>query len=77
MEPLNLTPEEVEDLTDFKQPKRQIEYLVQHGWTFEVGASGKPKIARSYYEERMGRKRDAKRRGPRLDLAPRMRHGTT
>lgn len=51
---LILTPEEVADLTDYAQPKRQIAYLVEHGWRFEVGASGRPKIARSYYDERMG-----------------------
>lgn len=63
---LILTPEEVEGLTDFKQPKRQIEYLAQRGWKFEVGASGRPKIARSYYEERMGAKPEKKRK-PRFD----------
>lgn len=53
---LLLSPEEVAELTDRPQPKRQIEYLVAHGWRFEVGASGRPKVARSYYEERMGGK---------------------
>lgn len=78
METLNLTPEEVADLTDYTQAKRQIAYLVRHGWKFEVGASGRPKIARSYYDERMGGKREKQRRGPKLELAPRMRaHGPT
>jgi hypothetical protein len=77
VEPLNLTPEEVEDLTDFKQPARQIKYLVQHGWTFEVGASGKPKISRSYYDQRMGGKREKPRKGPRLEGLARMGNGTT
>jgi hypothetical protein len=51
---LFLSSEEVEALTDRLQPKRQIAWLSQHGWRFEVGASGRPKIARSYYESRMG-----------------------
>ena len=48
-----LTPEEVAELTDRPQPKRQIEWLQTHGWQFEVGDSGRPKVSRSYAETRL------------------------
>lgn len=51
-----LSPEEIAELTDRPQPKRQIEWLTVHGWVFEIGAAGLPKVSRAYYEQRMGGK---------------------
>ncbi len=49
-----LTPEEVAALTDRIQPKRQIAWLTEHGWKFEVGAAGLPKVSRAYCAQRLG-----------------------
>ena len=69
MEPLNLTPEQVADLTGRKQPKRQMEWLAANGWRFFVGGDGLPKVDREYYREMVGVRRERPRRGPRLELA--------
>lgn len=58
-EPMLLTPDEVAELTDRPQPKRQIAWLIEHGWTFEVGASGLPKVLRAYSAQRLGGKSQA------------------
>ena len=49
-----LTPQELFDLTDYQVPAKQIKWLQAHGWQFEVGASGRPKVSRSYFEQKMG-----------------------
>ena len=49
-----LSADEVEKLTDRPQPKKQIEWLTRRGWVFEVGASGRPKVSRTYFDQRMG-----------------------
>lgn len=49
-----LTGAELADLTDFKQAGRQLRWLRDHGWAHEVGATGRPKVARSYFNMRMG-----------------------
>jgi hypothetical protein len=51
-----LTPDELKDLTDRPQPKRQIEWLQRHGWSFEIGASGKPKVHIDHAREKLGGK---------------------
>jgi hypothetical protein len=67
VEPLNLTPEQVAEVTGRKQPKRQIKWLSENGWLFHVGGDGLPKVDREYYRERVGVKREKARRGPRLE----------
>ena len=49
-----LTPDEIIDLTDYQRPADQIRWLSSHGWHYEVGASGRPKVSRQYAETRMG-----------------------
>jgi hypothetical protein len=39
-----LSAAELHDLTDRRQPSAQIKWLREHGWRFEVGASGRPKV---------------------------------
>jgi hypothetical protein len=39
-----LTPDELEQITDYKQPAAQIKWLRLHRWRFEIGASGYPKV---------------------------------
>lgn len=49
-----LQPEELVDLTDRQLPSKQIDWLNKYGWKFAISAAGKPKVARSYYEFRLG-----------------------
>lgn len=48
-----LTGAELADLTDCKQGRRQAQWLRERGWVHEVGASGHPKVSRSYFNMRM------------------------
>lgn len=50
---LLLTDDEVREVTGYKRPADQIRWLRDGGWLFEV-ARGRPKVLRSYVEERMG-----------------------
>lgn len=49
-----LSPQELIDLTDYQTAARQIQWLRDHGWKYEIGASGRPKVSRAYFEQRMG-----------------------
>jgi hypothetical protein len=63
---LLLTAAQVQALTDRTYPRYQIAWLTAHGWKFDVGADGRPKIATAYFEQRLGVKATP-RKGPRLD----------
>lgn len=52
--PTFLQPEEVEVLTGFKTPMRQVEWLRKKGWRFELSGSQRPIIARRYAEKMLG-----------------------
>jgi Domain of unknown function (DUF4224) len=49
-----LTAEELAELTDSKVRSKQIEWLDQHRWTYEISRLGKPKVLRAYAEQRLG-----------------------
>lgn len=49
-----LTQEELRELTGYTYHCRQIEWLKKHNWKFEVTAQRRPKVARSYFDSRMG-----------------------
>ena len=49
-----LTKEELCELTGYVYHCRQIDWLRQHHWKFEVTAQQRPKVARSYFESRLG-----------------------
>jgi hypothetical protein len=51
---LILTPAELAALTDCTQSAAQIRWLEAHKWPFVVGNSGRPKVARSFFESTMG-----------------------
>lgn len=51
--PLLLTPDELEQITGRKLPKRQVEWLRSKHWQFEVNARGAPVVARTYAEARL------------------------
>jgi hypothetical protein len=52
--PLLLTPDEVQEITGFKLPRLQVDYLQRKGWRFEVNAIGRPIVARKYAEKMLG-----------------------
>ena len=45
-----LTPEEVTDLTGYKQASKQVAMLRQQGVPFHVNAAGHPKVVRATLE---------------------------
>jgi hypothetical protein len=48
-----LSPDELLELTDYRRAADQIRWLTDHGWKFEVGATGRPKVLRAEAERRM------------------------
>lgn len=50
---LFLTSDELKDLTDLKISKAQIRWLNKHNYPYEIGASGKPKVLRSFVLEKL------------------------
>lgn len=51
-----LSPADIEALTGYKLPAHQRRWLTRHGYPFDVAASGRPVVARSYVETRLGGK---------------------
>lgn len=49
-----LTESELRELTGYVYHCRQIEWLSRHNWKFEVTAQKRPKVARSYFDSRLG-----------------------
>jgi hypothetical protein len=48
-----LSPVEVEELTGSPQRRRQMAWLREHGFAYEVGTDGKVKVLRAAVEARM------------------------
>jgi len=53
-QPLFLNLEELEVLTGFKTPARQVNWLRKKGWRFEVNGNRRPIVARKYAEKMLG-----------------------
>lgn len=49
-----LTSDEIQELTGFKATHKQCEWLYDHGYPFDKTRSGRPKVLRSYIEQRLG-----------------------
>lgn len=49
-----LTPDEVEQLTGYEKPYKQIEWLTKRKYGFEVDGYGKPKVLRQVVIGRLG-----------------------
>jgi hypothetical protein len=45
---------ELEELTGFVRSAKQIEWLRANGWRFAEDSQHRPKVARSYFEARLG-----------------------
>lgn len=67
--PLYLTPEELIELTGRKLVSLQIQWLTTKGWKHEVNAAGRPIVARSYFEHRLGAAPNPNERRLRPNLA--------
>jgi len=52
---LFLTREELKELTDLKIPKAQMRWLSKHAYPFEISATGKPKVLRSWVFDRLSK----------------------
>lgn len=52
--PLFLSTDELETLTGFKTPVRQVEWLRTKGWRFEINGNRRPIVARKYAEKMLG-----------------------
>lgn len=52
--PLFLSTDELETLTGFKTPARQVEWLRTKGWRFEINGNRRPIVARKYAEKMLG-----------------------
>lgn len=50
---LFLTADELRELTDLKIPKAQIKWLDKHNYPYEISASGKPKVLRSFVLDKL------------------------
>ena len=48
-----LNTEEIHDLTGFKLATAQCRWLASNGYPFDKTHSGKPKVLRSYLEQRL------------------------
>ena len=51
---ITLTPSELEDITGYQAPARQVRELRRRGWVFEINAAGRPIVSRAYAERRLG-----------------------
>ncbi len=54
MTPINLTPDEIKDVTGRCKPSAQIRWFQQMGFTVLRRADGKPLISRAHFEAKMG-----------------------
>lgn len=54
MDALFLLPDELEILTGFKLPARQVNWLQKKGWRFEINGNRRPIVARKYAEKMLG-----------------------
>jgi hypothetical protein len=62
-----LTGKQLADLTDARSHRKQIEWLVQHGYRFEVSTHGRPKVLLSAVETRLGQTGPKKRQEPNFE----------
>ena len=54
MEPINLTAEEIQEITGRRMPSAQIRWFRKNGFTVLPRADGKPLISRAHFLSKMG-----------------------
>ena len=62
-----LTPDEVAELTGYQQQSRQVRWLRDRRYPFDLGADGKPRVLRSYDSQRGESRSGAFLRQPRQE----------
>ena len=63
-----LEPEEIEALTGYKTPRRQIKWLQANGYPHEIGGDKLPKVLRSLVVSRLGGVVETQTPEPKLHL---------
>lgn len=56
-----LVSAELQALTGYRSNSKQIQWLLSRGWIHEVSSVGRPIVARSYCEKRLGFVADSER----------------
>jgi hypothetical protein len=54
MSGLFLTSDELQELTGFKSARGQTRWLDQHRWRYALTKTQQPRVAREYFQERVG-----------------------
>lgn len=54
MSSLFLSADELEELTGFKSARGQARWLDQHRWRYALNRNREPRVAREYFQERVG-----------------------
>jgi len=49
-----VSTDELRELTGYKYPKHQLDWLKRRNWKFETDCTGKPRVLRTYFESRLG-----------------------
>ena len=64
-----LTQEEIRELTGLAYNKRQVTWLAERGYKFEITVAGVPKVLRAHLEERLGGMANKKQQEQPLDFS--------
>lgn len=65
-----LTREEIINLTGYKYRNKQIQWLLNHGYKFDISADGSPKVLIAFVEALLGYEPSKhKRKPPELNLS--------
>lgn len=54
MTALFLTPDELQELTGYRAFRAQVRWLEKNRWRFALTRHAQPKVARDYFNERVG-----------------------
>ena len=57
MSSMFLTPDELTELTGFRQTKGHIRWLDRYRWAYALSRTEQPRVARDYFLQRMGLRR--------------------
>lgn len=51
-----LTDDELFELTGYKSAQKQVKWLINRGWVYQLNRIGRPKVDREYCRSKMGNK---------------------
>jgi hypothetical protein len=49
-----ITDDELFELTGYKSAQKQVKWLLDRGWVYQLNRVGRPKVDREYYRSKMG-----------------------